>query len=73
LCNTYSRTRGDAWQYSPLEHSIQDIATILAHPDTPLIIVCDSEGVALGVVSSTDIVNALSRDCNKASTPMRQY
>jgi CBS domain-containing protein len=46
--------------------SIQDIATILANPDTPLIIVCDSEGVARGVVSSTDIVNALSRDCNKA-------
>lgn len=41
--------------------SITDIAKVLANPDTPLVVVCDSEGVALGVVSRADIVNALSR------------
>jgi CBS domain-containing protein len=49
-----------------LDASIQDIAGILANPVTPLAIVCDSDGVALGVVSSADIVNALSRDCTGA-------
>ena len=41
--------------------SITDIAKVLANPDTPLVVVCDSEGVALGVVSSADVVNALSQ------------
>jgi CBS domain-containing protein len=49
-----------------LDASIRDIAGILANPVTPLVVVCDSEGVALGVVSSADIVNALSRDSNQA-------
>jgi CBS domain-containing protein len=46
--------------------SIRDIAVMLANPVTPLVVVCDAEGVALGVVSSTDIVNALSRDSSEA-------
>jgi len=45
-----------------LDASIRDIARILANPVTPLVVICDSEGVALGVVSSMDVVNALSRD-----------
>jgi len=49
-----------------LDASIRDIAGILANPVTPLVVVCDSVGVALGVVSSADIVNALSRDSNQA-------
>ena len=49
-----------------LDASIRDIAGILANPITPLVVVCDSEGVALGVVSSMDIVNALSRDSSEA-------
>ncbi len=44
-----------------LDASIQDIAGLLANPVTPLVVVCDSSGVALGVVSSADIVHALSR------------
>jgi CBS domain-containing protein len=49
-----------------LDASIRDIAGILANPITPLVVVCDSQGVALGVVSSMDIVNALSRDSSEA-------
>jgi len=45
-----------------LDAPIRDIAGILANPVTPLVVVCDSAGVALGVVSGSDIVNALSRD-----------
>jgi CBS domain-containing protein len=49
-----------------LDASISDIARVLANPTTPLVVVCDSQGVALGVVSGMDIVNALSRDSNEA-------
>ena len=49
-----------------LDAPIRDIAGILANPVTPLVVVCDSEGVALGVVSSADIVNALSREGSEA-------
>ena len=49
-----------------LDASIKDLAKILANPNTPLVVVCDSEGVALGVVSSADIVNALSRNSSEA-------
>lgn len=51
-----------------LDASIEEIAGILANPVTPLVVVCDSAGVALGVVSSTDIVSALSRDSGDAVT-----
>jgi CBS domain-containing protein len=49
-----------------LDAPIGEIAGILANPVTPLVVVCDSQGVALGVVSSADIVAALSRDSNEA-------
>jgi CBS domain-containing protein len=41
--------------------SVFDAAEILANPNTPLAIVCDSEGIALGVVSSTDVLKAFAR------------
>jgi CBS domain-containing protein len=41
--------------------SIADAAKILANPNTPLVIVCNDEGRALGVVSRTDVVKAFSR------------
>jgi CBS domain-containing protein len=43
------------------EASACDAAGILANANTPLVIVCDSEGVAVGVVSRTDIVKVFSR------------
>jgi len=49
-----------------LDASIADVARLLANPITPLVVVCDSNGVALGVVSSADIVTALSRDGGEA-------
>ena len=49
-----------------LDASIADVARLLANPVTPLVVVCDSNGVALGVVSSADIVSALSRDGGEA-------
>jgi len=49
-----------------LDTPITDVARVLANPDTPLVVVCDSAGVALGVVSSADVVNALGRDGGKA-------
>jgi len=49
-----------------LDASIQEIAGVLANPTTPLAVVCDSQGVALGVVSSMDIVSALSNGSREA-------
>ena len=43
------------------EASMADAAEILVNPDTPLVVVCDEAGSAVGVVSSTDIVKAFSR------------
>ena len=42
------------------EASLFDAARILANRDTPLIIVCDSDGVAVGVISSNHIINVLA-------------
>jgi CBS domain-containing protein len=42
------------------EASIFDAARILANRDTPLIIVCDGDGLAVGVISSSHIINALA-------------
>jgi CBS domain-containing protein len=36
-----------------------EAAGILANPDTPLVVVCDSQGIAVGVVSKTDIMKAV--------------
>jgi CBS domain-containing protein len=49
-----------------LDASIRDVARILSNPNTPLVVVCDCAGVAMGVVSSTDIVNAMCRDGSEA-------
>src|SRR5215470_10066982 len=42
------------------EASIFDAARILANRNTPLVVVCDSDGIAMGVVSSNHIINALA-------------
>ena len=53
------------------EASVSDAAGILANPDTPLVVVCDNEGIAVGVISSSDIVKVLAHakgDAHKMST-----
>lgn len=42
------------------EASLFDAARVLANRDTPLVVVCDSEGIAVGVVSSSHIINVLA-------------
>jgi CBS domain-containing protein len=42
------------------EASIIDAARILANRETPLIVVCDGDGIALGVISTSHIVNVLA-------------
>ena len=42
------------------EASIVDAARILANRDTPLIVVCDGNGIAVGVISPSHVVNALA-------------
>jgi CBS domain-containing protein len=42
------------------EASLFDAARILANRETPLVVVCDAEGVAVGVVSSSHIIKALA-------------
>jgi CBS domain-containing protein len=42
------------------EASIFDAATVLANRNTPLALVCDSEGIVLGVISQSHVVNALA-------------
>ncbi len=37
-----------------------DAAAILVNASTPLVVVCDAEGVAVGVISRTDVLKALS-------------
>jgi CBS domain-containing protein len=41
------------------EASLFDAAEILANPDTPLAVVCDSEGIAAGVITPSDVVKIL--------------
>lgn len=43
------------------EASVADAAEILTNPIIPLVVVCDSEGIAVGVVSRTDILKTFSR------------
>ena len=43
-----------------VEASLVDAARILANRDTPLVVVCDSGGFAVGVISSSHILNALA-------------
>ena len=42
------------------EASLFDAARILANRDTPLVVVCDSDGIAVGVISSSHIVKVLA-------------
>ncbi len=42
------------------ETLVPDAARILANPQTPLIVVCDKEGIAVGVMSRTDIIKLLA-------------
>jgi CBS domain-containing protein len=37
-----------------------EAATVLTNPETPLVVVCDDEGIVLGVISRTDIVKTLA-------------
>jgi CBS domain-containing protein len=37
------------------EASLFDAARILANRDTPLVVVCDSDGIAVGVISSSHV------------------
>ena len=43
-----------------MEASIVDAARILTNRDTPLVVVCDSDGIAVGVISSDHVLNALA-------------
>ena len=42
------------------EASLFDTARILANRDTPLVVVCDSDGIAVGVISSNHVINVLA-------------
>jgi len=42
------------------EALVCDAADILVNPNTPLAVVCDSGGIAVGVISMTDIVKVLA-------------
>ena len=42
------------------EASLFDAARILANRDTPLVVVCDSDGIAIGVISSNHVINVLA-------------
>ena len=42
------------------EASLFDAARILANRDTPLVVVCDGDGIAVGVISSSHVINVLA-------------
>jgi len=42
------------------EASLFDAARILANRDTPLIVVCDADGIAVGVIASGHVLDALA-------------
>src|SRR5207237_7360861 len=41
------------------EASLFDAAQILANRDTPLVVVCDSDGIAVGVISRKHVIKIL--------------
>jgi CBS domain-containing protein len=45
----------------PRAASLIDAAGVLANPNTPLAIICDDNGVAVGVVSRMDVVKQLGQ------------
>jgi CBS domain-containing protein len=42
------------------EASLFDAARILANRDMPLVVVCDSDGIAVGVISSSHVIKVLA-------------
>ena len=42
------------------EASLADTAVVLTNPSTPLAVVCDEKSIAVGVISSTDLVKVLA-------------
>ena len=40
--------------------SLFDAARVLANRDTPLVVVCDSDGIAVGVISSSHVIGVLA-------------
>jgi CBS domain-containing protein len=40
--------------------SLFDAARILANRDTPLVVVCDSDGITVGVISSSHVIKVLA-------------
>ena len=43
-----------------VEASLCDAARILTNRDTPLVVVCDGDGIAVGVISSGHVLNVLA-------------
>jgi CBS domain-containing protein len=43
-----------------MEASLFDAARILTNRDTPLVVVCDNDGIAVGVISSGHVLNVLA-------------
>ena len=43
-----------------VEASLFDAARILTNRDTPLVVVCDNDGIAVGVISSGHVLNVLA-------------
>jgi CBS domain-containing protein len=41
--------------------SVCEAAAILANPNTPLVVVCDRDGIAMGVISRTNVLARFSR------------
>src|SRR3569833_744825 len=42
------------------EAALADTAVVLTNPSTPLAVVCDEKSIAVGVISSTDLVKVLA-------------
>src|SRR5437588_12165000 len=42
------------------EASLLDAARVLANRDTPLVVVCDSDGIAVGVILSRPVIKVLA-------------
>jgi len=42
------------------EASLIDAAQILANRDTPLVVVCDGDGIAVGVISTSHVIKVLA-------------
>jgi len=45
-----------------VDASLFEVARVLTNRDTPLIVVCDGDGIALGVISSGHVLNVLATE-----------